>query len=74
VTLAAGTDASANVTVAGIAVGDELISVLSFITAASIASVVDRTAEYVVGAGVLTKGTGTDDRNNQLVIIWHDLT
>jgi hypothetical protein len=72
--LADGTDAAANVTVSGIAVGDELVSVLSFTTKAAIQSVADRTAEYAVGAGVLTKSGGTDERNNQLYIIWNDLT
>jgi len=74
VTLAAGTNSGANVTIAGIAVGDEVVAVLSFTTAAAIATVADRTAEYVAGAGVLTKAAGTDDRNNQLVVFWNDLT
>jgi hypothetical protein len=74
VTLAAGTDSGANVTLAGIASGDELVSVMSFTTAASIATVADRTAEYAVGSGVLTKAAGTDERNNQLIIFWNDLT
>ena len=74
VTLVAGTNSAVNVTVAGMAAGDELVSVLAFATAASIATVADRTSEYVVGAGVLTKAAGTDERNNQLVIIWNDLT
>jgi hypothetical protein len=73
-TLAAGTAAATNVNIAGIVVGDELVSVLSFTTAAAIASVADRTSEYVVGAGVLTKAAGTDETNNQLVVIWNDLT
>lgn len=74
VTLAAGTNSGANVTIAGMAVGDEVVSVLSFATAAAIATVADRTSEYAAGAGVLTKAAGTDDRNNQLVVIWNDLT
>jgi len=74
VTLAAGTASGANVTIAGMVVGDELVSVLAFTTAAAIASVADRTAEYVVGAGVLTKAAGTDESNNQLIVFWNDLT
>ncbi len=74
VTLAAGTASGANVTIADMVVGDELVSVLSFTTAAAIATVADRTAEYVVGAGVLTKAAGTEETNNQLVVIWNDLT
>lgn len=74
VALAAGTNTGSNVTLAAIAVGDELVSVLSFTTAASIASVADRTAEYAVGAGVLTKVAGTNETNNQLWIMYLDLT
>jgi hypothetical protein len=72
VTLAAGTAAAANVTVTGMVAADTLISVLSFTTAASIASVADRTSEYVTGSGVLTKAAGTNETNNQLVIFWLD--
>jgi hypothetical protein len=74
VTLAAGTSSGADVTVAGMVVGDELVFVGSFTTAASIASLADRTAEYVVAAGKLTKAAGTVETNNQLLIIWNDLT
>ena len=73
-TLTAGTAAATDVTVTGLAVGDELVSVLSFTTAAAIASVADRTSEYVVAAGKLTKAAGTNESNNQLVIFWNDLT
>lgn len=72
VTLAAGTGAGANVTVTGMVAADTLISVLSFATAAAIATVADRTAEYVAGAGVLTKAAGTDETGNQLIIFWVD--
>ena len=74
VTLAAGTGSGTDVTVAGMVVGDELVSVLSFITAAAIASVNDRTSEYTVQAGGLDKAAGTNETNNQLLIIWLDLT
>jgi len=74
VTLAAGTGSGADVTVAGMVVGDEVVSVLSFTSAVSIASVVDRTSEYVVGAGKLTKAAGTSETGNQLLILWLDLT
>lgn len=72
--LAAGTAASTNVTVTGMASGDELISVFSFTTAAAIATVADRTAEYAVGSGVLIKAAGTDESNNQLDIWYMDRT
>lgn len=74
ITLAAGTAAATDVTVSGMAVGDELVAVLSFTTAAAIASVANQTAEYVVAAGKLTKAAGTDESGNQLIIFWNDLT
>ncbi len=75
ITLADGTAAAADVTIAGIVSGDELVSVLSYSTKASIATVAERTSEYVVGAGVLTKAGGTDESApNQLVVTWLDLT
>ena len=74
VALAAGTASATDVTVAAIAVGDELVSVLSFTTAASIATVADRTSEYAIQAGGLDKAAGTNETNNQLVIIYLDLT
>jgi hypothetical protein len=69
-----GTDAAANVSIAAMAVGDELISVHAQATKASVATITDRTSEYVVGAGVLTKAGGTDERNNQLDIWYWDRT
>lgn len=74
VTLANGTAAGADVTVTGMVVGDTLISVLSFATAAAIATVADRTSEYAVQAGGLDKTAGTDETGNQLVIFWNDAT
>ena len=74
VALAAGGASGADVTVAAIAVGDELVAVLSFTTAAAIATVADRTAEYAIQAGGLDKAAGTNETNNQLVIIYLDLT
>lgn len=70
VTLAAGTAAATNVTIAGLLASDEIVSVLAFATAASIATVADRTAEYAPGAGVLTKPAGTNETGNQLLVIW----
>jgi hypothetical protein len=69
VTLAAGGDTAADVTVSGMTAKDLIVSVLSFTTASSIASVADRTTEYTAAAGKMTK-SGTDERNNQLVIFW----
>jgi len=74
VTLANGTASATDVTVSGMAVGDELVAVLSFTTAAAIASVADRTSEYVIASGKLTKAAGTNETSNQLVVFWNDLT
>ena len=69
-----GTDAAANVSIAAMAVGDELISVHAQAPKASVATITDRTSEYAVGAGVLTKSGGTDERSNQLDIWYWDRT
>lgn len=74
VALANGTAAATDVTVSGMAVGDVLVAVLSFTTAAAIASVANRTAEYAIGAGKLVKAAGTNETNNQLLILYWDLT
>lgn len=73
-TLAAGTAAATNVTVSGMVVGDELISVIAYTTAASIASMADRTSEYAVASGHLYKAAGTNSTGNQLDILWLDRT
>ena len=73
-TLADGTAAATDVTVTGMAVGDELVSVLALTTKAAITSMADRTSEYAVGAGKLVKAAGTDETDNQLIIEWLDLT
>ena len=72
-TLAAGTAAATDVVVAGMNAQDELISVLSFTTAAAIASVLDRTGEYNCQAGGLNKAAGTNEAANQLLILWRHL-
>lgn len=69
--LYAGTASGANITgVTGMTAADEIVSVLSFTTAASIASVADRTSEYAAGAGLMTKSAGTVETNNQILAIW----
>lgn len=72
--LADGTAAATDVTVAGMAVGDELISVYAQATKAAVAAITDRTSEYAVGAGKLTKAAGTDETDNQLDILYWDRT
>jgi len=69
-----GTASAADVTVSGMAVGDELVAVESFATKASIASVAMRTSEYAVGAGKLVKAAGTDETGNLLRITYLDRT
>lgn len=72
--LADGTAAATDVTVAGMAVGDELVAVLSLSTKADIKTLENRTSEYTVGAGKLVKAAGADETNNQLIIMYLDLT
>lgn len=69
-----GTAAATDVTVTGMAVGDELISVHAQATKAAVATITDRTSEYAVGAGKLVKAAGTDETNNQLDIWYWDRT
>lgn len=74
VTLVAG-GAAGNITVSGIAVGDEIISVLLFETAAAIATVSDLTAEFsITAANTINNTGGTATSNDQLMVIWNDLT
>jgi hypothetical protein len=74
VTIADGTASATDVTVSGMAVGDELVSVLALATKAAITSLADRTSEYAVGAGKLVKAAGENETSNQLIIVWNDLT
>lgn len=74
ISFADGTASATDVAIPGIAAGDELVCVMSFTTKAAIASVANRTSEYVAGAGELLKAAGTDETGNQLVIYWNDLT
>lgn len=74
VTIADGTASATDVTVSGMAVGDELVSVLALTTKAAITSLANRTSEYAVGAGKLVKAAGTDETDNQLIVFWNDLT
>lgn len=74
VDLAAG-GAAGNITITGIAVGDELAFVGVFATAASIATLTDLTAEFSVTAPNTINNTGgTATTSNQLMVIWVDRT
>ena len=66
--------AAGDITVSGIAAGDELCFVGVFTTAASIATFADLTSEFTVGAGKITNTGGTETTNNQLMVVWLDLT
>lgn len=69
-----GTAAATNVSVSGIATGDELISVVALTTKAAISTMADRTSEYSVGSGILIKAAGTNEAGNQLDIWYWDRT
>lgn len=74
VTLVAG-GAAGDHTVAGIAVGDDIAWVGHFTTAAAIASLADLTSEFsITAANTINNAAGTDTTNDQLMVIWQDLT
>lgn len=60
--------------VADIDVGDELIIVLHISTAAAIATMADLTSEFTVADGKITNVGGTDTTDDQLLVIYNDLT
>lgn len=65
--------AAGNLTLTGITTSDTLLSVLSYTTAASIASVADLTAEFTITANDTINNTGgTATTNNQVVVLWED--
>lgn len=63
-----------NHTLAAIAVGDEILTVLHVSTAASIATAADLTSEFSAGAGLINNAAGTDTSNDQLWVSWIDHT
>jgi hypothetical protein len=74
VTLVAG-GAAGNLTLTGIAVGDELSFVGRFSTAASIATLTDLTAEFSITAGNTINNTGgTATTGDTLMVVWIDRT
>lgn len=74
VNLVAG-GAAGNLTLTGIAVGDEIAFVGVFTTAASIATLADLTAEFSVTAPNTINNTGgTSTASNQLMVVWIDRT
>ena len=70
----AGGSAGAH-TVTGIAIGDRLIAVQHWTTAAAIATVADLTSEFSISAAnAIDNTSGTDTTNDQLIVIYEDLT
>jgi len=61
-------------TLAAIAIGDELVTVIHISTKAAIATMADITAEFTVAAGKITNALGTDTTDDQLLVMYLDLT
>ena len=71
VTLAAGDSASTNIAIAGIATEDEIIFVGHFSTLATIATLLDDTANVsITSAGNIQ--SSTDTSSDQLLVMWVD--
>lgn len=62
------------ITVSGMAVGDEVVSVLVYATAASIATAAAHAGTFTAAAGKITPGTEVNNTNNQYLVIWNDRT
>jgi len=73
VTLVAG-GAAGNHTVTGITASDEVVFVGHLSTAAAIATLADLTSEFTPGVDLINNDGGTDTTNDQLMVIWLDLT
>ncbi len=73
VTLLAG-GAAGDITLTGIASGDELVFVGVFTTAAAIATFADLTSEFTVGTDKISNSGGTATTSNQLMVVWIDRT
>ena len=64
-----------SITVSGMAVGDEIVAVLTLTTAASIATLAKHTGTFTAASGAITtSGAEVNNTNNQYVIFWNDLT
>lgn len=68
----AGAGAGVPIAVAGIAVGDMLVSCWQFTTAAAIATLTNVTATTTIGAGTVT--IVGDTTGDTVVVFWYDLT
>jgi hypothetical protein len=74
VNVLAGAGAGADIALAAIAVGDQIVACLEFATAAAIATLTDRTANTTIkaGGGNINIADATD--NDAILLIWNDLT
>jgi len=62
-------------TLAAIAVGDALVSVLYVVGAGTtVTNVLDLTAEFTVAAGKITNAAGTNTTGGKLFVLYNDLT
>jgi hypothetical protein len=62
------------ITVTGMAVGDEVVAVLVLTTAASIATLAAHAGTLTAAADKITPGTEVDNTGNQYLVFWTDLT
>jgi len=76
VTVVAGEDETAThqITCAGMAAGDEVVTVLVLTTAAAIATMAKHAGTLVAAAGKITTDTEVNNTNNQYLIVWVDKT
>jgi hypothetical protein len=62
------------ITVTGMAAGDEVVAVLVLTTKASIATMAAHAGVLTAAAGKITPGTEVDNTGNQYIVFWNDLT
>lgn len=62
------------ITVTGMAVGDEVVAVLVFTAKAAIVTLAAHAGTLTAAAGKITPGTKVNNTGNQYVVIWNDLT
>lgn len=62
------------ITVTGMAVGDEVVAVMVLTTKASIATLAAHAGTLTAASGKITPGTEVNNTNNQYLVFWTDLT
>ena len=70
VSVLAGTTAAANIAVTGILTTDTIVACLEFTTAASIATLADRTAECSITSNGNIQCSTTNTSSNALLLFW----